>query len=168
MTFAIPPPPPRLHFRRKFEWLPLWILPKFSVISPFGFSVTTGPHLCSPKNQVIPQNPPRAINKDRSLRIGRWAELILHPHTTMQSFSNNMPFGAGCRLRSRLFRWGILLAKTLPAEKVWLSHDCLFLRRESVGATGKPMWSAHSKFSFYFIKRKLRGGGGVAWPLTLS
>ena len=77
MTFANPPPPPPrhcLHFPSKFELFPLWILPKVSVINPFGFSVTTDPPFCSPKSQVLPQNPPappppppQAINNDRSL-----------------------------------------------------------------------------------------------------
>ena len=75
MTFAIPPPPlPHcLHFPSKFELSSLWILPTFSAIPPFGFSVTTDPPFCSPKNQVISQNPTppfpclQAINDDRSL-----------------------------------------------------------------------------------------------------
>ena len=59
----------------KFEWSPLWILPKFSVILPFGFSVTTDLPFCSPKNQVIPpkSSPPppplQAINNHRCLRL---------------------------------------------------------------------------------------------------
>ena len=40
--------PPRLHFPRRFEWSPLWILPNFWAIPPFGFSVTTDPPFCSP------------------------------------------------------------------------------------------------------------------------
>ena len=52
--FRNPPPPPCLYFLSKFEWSPLWILPKFSAISPFGFSVTTDAPVCFPKNQVIP------------------------------------------------------------------------------------------------------------------
>ena len=42
---APPPPPPTtcLHFPSKFEWSTLWIVPKFSAIPPFGFSVTTDP-----------------------------------------------------------------------------------------------------------------------------
>ena len=50
------------------------ILPKFSAISPFGFSVTTDPSFCFPKNQVIPPKilapsppPVQAIKNDRSL-----------------------------------------------------------------------------------------------------
>ena len=54
MTFAIPPPPPCLHFSSKFELSPLLLLPNFSEIHPFGFSVTPVPPFCSPKNQVIP------------------------------------------------------------------------------------------------------------------
>ena len=42
-------PPPCLHFPSKFEWSPLWILPKFSAIPPFGFSVTSDSPFCSPK-----------------------------------------------------------------------------------------------------------------------
>ena len=65
------PPPQCLHFSSKFEWFPLWILPKFSVIPPFGFSATTDPPFCSPKNQVIPPKilppKPQAINNNRSL-----------------------------------------------------------------------------------------------------
>ena len=53
MTFTIAPPPTTcLHFPGKFECSPLWILPKFSAISPFGFLVT---------------NDPQGINNDRSL-----------------------------------------------------------------------------------------------------
>ena len=54
MTFTIAPPPPTtcLHFPGKFECSPLWILPKFSAIPPFGFLVT---------------NDPQGINNDRSL-----------------------------------------------------------------------------------------------------
>ena len=55
MTFTIPPPPPSttcFHFPGKFEWSPLWILPKFSAIPPFEFLVT---------------NDPQGINNDRSL-----------------------------------------------------------------------------------------------------
>ena len=52
-------------------------LPKFSVILPFGFSVTTDLPFCSPKNQVIPpkSSPPpppppfQAINNHRCLRL---------------------------------------------------------------------------------------------------
>ena len=43
-----------LHFPSKFECPPLWILPKFLAIPPFGFSVMTDSHFFSPKNQVIP------------------------------------------------------------------------------------------------------------------
>ena len=49
---APPPPTTCLHFPSKFEWSHLWILPKFSAIPPFGFSVTTDP---------------QGINNDRSL-----------------------------------------------------------------------------------------------------
>ena len=66
------PPTPCLHFLSKFDWSPLWILPKFPVIPPFGFSVTTDPPFCSPKRRVIPPKypappPPQTINNDRSL-----------------------------------------------------------------------------------------------------
>ena len=66
-----------------------------------------------------------------------------------------MPFGAGFHLPSRLFRWGMLSSNLL--KKVWLSRGCLFLWRVSVVATGKPVWSAHSKYSLCFIK--CLGGG---------
>ena len=58
------PPPPSLHFPSKFEWFPLWILPKLSVIPPFGFSVITDSSFCSPKYQV---SPAQAINNGGSL-----------------------------------------------------------------------------------------------------
>ena len=68
--FRDPPPSSCLHFPSEFEWSPLWIPPKFSIIPPFGFSVTIDPHFCFPKNQVIPPKipppPPREINNDRS------------------------------------------------------------------------------------------------------
>ena len=35
--------PPHVFCSSKFEWSPLWILPKFSAIPSFGFSVTTYP-----------------------------------------------------------------------------------------------------------------------------
>ena len=66
--FLDPPPPHVLTFQVNLIGPPLWILPKFSVIPPFGFSVTTDPPFCSPKNQVIPLKssvPPPAINNDR-------------------------------------------------------------------------------------------------------
>ena len=56
--FHYPRPPPPYHMSSfsklpsKFEWSFLWILPKFSAIPPFGFSVTTDP---------------QGINNDRSL-----------------------------------------------------------------------------------------------------
>ena len=52
--------PPCLHFPSKFEWSPFWILPKFSVIPPFGFPVTTDPLFCSLKNQVTPTPLPKS------------------------------------------------------------------------------------------------------------
>ena len=70
MTFAIPPPNVFI-FQANLSGSPsAVILPKFSVISPFGFSVTTDPPFCSPKNQVIPPIillPTQVINNDRSL-----------------------------------------------------------------------------------------------------
>ena len=55
---------PCLHFPSKFEWSPLWILPKFSAIPSIGFSVTTDPPFCSPKNQGPP---PQVMNNVWSL-----------------------------------------------------------------------------------------------------
>ena len=52
MTFASPLL--CLHFPSKFEWSPLWILPKFSVIPPLGFSVTTDPPFHSPIKRIRP------------------------------------------------------------------------------------------------------------------
>ena len=74
MTFTIPP---RLHFPCRQIWVvPLWILPKFSVILPFGFSVTTDLPFCCPKVKWSPQNPRppppppfQAINNYRCLRL---------------------------------------------------------------------------------------------------
>ena len=87
MTFAIPLPPRLcLHFPCKFEWSPLCILPKFSLISPFGFSVTSVPPFCSPKNQYIhpkilrpPPSPPhrQAINNDRSLTVSQREAMMM-------------------------------------------------------------------------------------------
>ena len=66
MTFAIPPP--CLHFPRKFECPPPPNPSKVFSDPPFGFSVTTDPPFCSPKNEVIPlKSFPPAINNDRSL-----------------------------------------------------------------------------------------------------
>ena len=53
MTLAIPP---QWHHFSIWVVPTLWILPKFSAIPPFGFSVKTDPPFCSPKNQVIPLN----------------------------------------------------------------------------------------------------------------
>ena len=76
LSRSLPPPPPRpcLHFPSKFEWFPLWILPKFSAIH-FGFLVSTDPPFYSPKNYyVIPPKkilpsplPSQAIKNDRPL-----------------------------------------------------------------------------------------------------
>ena len=46
-------PRPMSSFSKQIWVVPLWILLKFSVIPPFGFAVTTDPHFCSPKSQVI-------------------------------------------------------------------------------------------------------------------
>ena len=51
-----------VFFSSKFEWSPLRILPKFSAIPPFGFSVTT--------------DPLHGINNDRSLM--RFAIIMQH------------------------------------------------------------------------------------------
>ena len=79
MTFVIPPPSPApmSSFSKHIWVIPLWILPKISAIPPFGFSVTTDPPFCSPKNQVIPTKilRPPVINNDRSLiweGLNRW------------------------------------------------------------------------------------------------
>ena len=70
MTLATSPAP-CLHFPSKFEWSTLWILPKFSAIPPFGFSVTTDPSFCSPTIKWSPLkfSPPEGINNDQSLTI---------------------------------------------------------------------------------------------------
>ena len=62
-------PPSRSSFSKQIWVVPLWILPKFPAIPPFGFSVMTDPPFCSPKNQVFPPKILRspAINNDRSL-----------------------------------------------------------------------------------------------------
>ena len=52
--FRDPPPLPMPSFSKQIWVAPLWILPKFSAIHPFRFSVTTDPHFWSPKNQVTP------------------------------------------------------------------------------------------------------------------
>ena len=50
-----PPPPPCLHFPSKFECPPSEPFQSFQRFPlNFGFSVTTDPPFCSPKNQVIP------------------------------------------------------------------------------------------------------------------
>ena len=74
MTFAILPPDVFIFQANLSGPSSAVILPKFSVISPFGFSVTTDPPFCSPKNQVTPPPPPlkkknpwlpQGINNDR-------------------------------------------------------------------------------------------------------
>ena len=65
------------HCSSRFEWSPLWILPKFSVIPPFWALSYDWSPLCSPKNQVIPPKilrPPQVINNDRSLN--NWLQVI--------------------------------------------------------------------------------------------
>ena len=78
-------PPPMSSFSKKIWVVPLWILPMFSAIPPFGFSVATDPPFCSPKNQVIPSNilrspPPPAINNDRSPSVGDQGEIFYLLH----------------------------------------------------------------------------------------
>ena len=61
---------PCLHFPTKFEWSTLWILPKFSAIPPFGFSVTTDPSFYSPTIKWSPLKfSPPGENNDQSLTI---------------------------------------------------------------------------------------------------
>ena len=63
MTFAILQPNVFI-FQANFSGPPsAVILPKFSLISPFGFSVTTDPPFCCPKNQVIPPHPKKTNRK---------------------------------------------------------------------------------------------------------
>ena len=82
MTFAIPPPNVFI-FQANLSGFPsALILPTFSVIYRFGFSITTDPLFCSPKNQVIPhpfqKNPPPrpAIKNDE--RVGTSEIIFWH------------------------------------------------------------------------------------------
>ena len=77
LSWFPPPPPPCLHFPSTFEWSPSESFQSFQRSPPFGFSVTTDPPFCSPKNQVIPTKilRPPVINNDRSLiweGLNRW------------------------------------------------------------------------------------------------
>ena len=72
MTSGIPPP--CLHFPSKFEWSPLWILPKFSAIPPF-FSPKSK---WSPLKSSAPAPHLQAINNDRFLtkvKLRLWRRL---------------------------------------------------------------------------------------------
>ena len=90
--------PQWLHFLSKCECSPLNPSKVFSD-PPFGFSVTTDPPFCSPKNQVIPSkilpSPLPAINNDQSLSF---SSLIAHEtsrtHTYCHvSFKKGIPTG---------------------------------------------------------------------------
>ena len=60
----LPPPPPHVFiFQAKVSNPSSESFQSFQWFPPFGFSVTTDPPFCSPKNQVIPPG----INNDRSL-----------------------------------------------------------------------------------------------------
>ena len=67
------PSPQCLYFPSKFKWSPLWILPKFSLIPPFGFSVTTDPAFVLLKIKWShPKSSPsllQAINNGRSFSL---------------------------------------------------------------------------------------------------
>ena len=94
--------------------------------------------------------------KWEELRIGHWPEsCTLLPRC--KAFRIIHAFWCRFSPTSRLFRWGMLSSNLL--KKVWLSRGCLFLWRASVGATGKPVRSAHSQYSLCFIKRL----GGGSW-----
>ena len=53
------------HFPSKFEWPTVWILPKFSAIPPFGFSVTSDPPFCSSKIKWPPLKSPLPSRGDK-------------------------------------------------------------------------------------------------------
>ena len=66
-----PPPPSRLHFPSKFEWSPLWILPKFSA---------------TPPKKLIGRKPAVA-RRLTALRRSRWMRKV--------KFNNNKFFNPG-------------------------------------------------------------------------
>ena len=110
MTFAIPPPHPCLHFLCKCEWSFLWILPKLLAFPPFGFSVTTDPHFCSPKNQVTPPKilPPgdlshRRIAHVQHIKILSWLRGF---RVKIANFSR-LPRGdfSGKKTKSNIEKW---------------------------------------------------------------
>ena len=75
-------------------WSPLWVLPKFLVIPPFGFSVMTDPPFVLLKIKWSHQNPPplpQAINNDGSPR-------------NEKGIGAQMPAGCSC-FRDRC--WGL-------------------------------------------------------------
>ena len=85
MTFAIPPPNVFI-FQANLSGFPsALILPTFSVISRFGFSITTDPLFCSPKNQVIPPPLPKKSSSppgDKEWRACRnqWDYILASKH----------------------------------------------------------------------------------------
>ena len=106
-------PTPCLHFPSKFEWSPLWILPKFSAIPPIGFSVTTDPPFCSPKNQVTPP-PLQVINNDRSLMSS-----LVCSREKCRLISRT---AAGNELLSRLFWDSLEIELTVLLPLICTSH----------------------------------------------
>ena len=123
MTFAIPPPPPPqcLYFPSIFEWSPSKSFQSFKrSLLNFGFSVTTDPPFCSPKNQVISPKivrhprPPPAINNDRSLTAGYFVSRSQKPRSAL---------ALACSLRSRTVELSKKIKKNVCEQAFPLTFD---------------------------------------------
>ena len=99
MTFAISPPNVFIFQANLSVPHSALILPKFSVISPVGFSITTDPLFCSPKNQVLPPPLPKKI--------------IRPPTTSRPAINNDQPVGT-----SEIIFWHLNMA-LLKREDSW-------------------------------------------------
>ena len=111
MTFAIPVSfnSPCRHFSSKFEWSPLWILPKFSVIPSFRFSVTIDPPFCSLKIKWSPlKSSPPGHENDRSLRLDFRPFSVLPEQRLIEPTFLLLRFQREC---PKVLHWGLTISE---------------------------------------------------------
>ena len=123
-------------FSKQIWVSPFWILPKFSAIPTVGFSVTTDPPFCFPKNQgdpllksSAPPPPNQAINDDDDdddddydddddnddndddgdIMIRMWSRLVRSQVDTAEKTAKLSPLGLAI-----LGSWSGIIKKPLP------------------------------------------------------
>ena len=116
MTFAIPPPNVFIFQANLSGFSSALILPKFSVISRFGVSITTDPLFCSPKNQVIPLPLPKKIPP-----FGVRTASLIHPYWFVGLI---LRCRGGWRVHNKNNLRHCIIDKNCPLEYLFLLNIC--------------------------------------------